>query len=146
MHGISIHLIDVGTQRCERRKWIHQFDNITAILYVVDLPCYDQEASGNNAMAEQIVLFDNVVNSKWFANAKFILFLSNITTFREKLSHSPLEDSFPEYAGGADFEKASEFLLQRFRKVNRGHRRLYSYLVDPHVASNIELLVAAIND
>jgi len=97
-------------------------------------------------MAEQIVLFDNVVNSKWFANAKFILFLSNITTFREKLSHSPLEDSFPEYAGGADFEKASEFLLQRFRKVNRGHRRLYSYLVDPHVASNIELLVAAIND
>jgi guanine nucleotide-binding protein subunit alpha len=26
-------ITDVGGQRCERRKWIHCFDNVTAVLY-----------------------------------------------------------------------------------------------------------------
>ncbi|KAF9701780.1 hypothetical protein EKO04_000418 [Ascochyta lentis] len=127
--GLSINLIDVGTQRCERRKWIHQFDNIAAILFVVNLPCYDQEVSGNNAMTEQIELFDSVVNTEWFTSTKFILFLNNTN-----------------YSGGTDAEQASEYLLQRFSQANRGKRRLYLHLVDPHVTSNIELVATAIND
>ncbi|KAF1934193.1 G protein alpha subunit [Didymella exigua CBS 183.55] len=146
VNGLSINLIDVGTQRCERRKWIRQFDNVAAILFVVDLPCYDQEASGNNAMAEQIELFDNVVNTEWFTDTEFILFLNNISAFRQKLSHKPLGNYFPDYSGGTDAEKASGYLLQRFSQVNRGKRRLYSHLVDPHIASNIELVATAIND
>lgn len=146
VNGLSINLIDVGIQRCERRKWIRQFDNIAAILFVVDLPCYDQDASGNNAMAEQIELFDNVVNTKWFTDTKFIVFLNNVSKFRQKLSHKPLEDYFPGFSGGTDAEQASDYLLQRFSQVSRGKRRLYSYLVDPHVASNIELVATAIND
>lgn len=97
-------------------------------------------------MEEQIRLFDNVVNTKWFTDTKFILFLSNASGFRDKLSHKPLENFFPDYAGGADVDLASEYLLQRFSQVNRGDRRLYSYLVDPHVTSNVELVAAAIND
>lgn len=146
VNGLSINLIDVGTQRCERRKGIRQFDNIAAILFVVDLPCYDQEASGNNAMTEQIELFDNVVNTKWFTGSKFILFLNNVSVFRQKLSHKPFGDYFPDYSGGTDAEQVSEYLLQRFSQVNHGKRRLYSYLVDPHVASNIELVATAIDD
>ena len=146
VNGLSINLIDVGTQRCERRKWIRHFDNIAAILFVVDLPCYDQEASSNNAMTEQIELFDNVVNTNWFADTKFVLFLNNVSAFRQKLSHKPFEDYFPDCSGGTDAEQATEYLLKRFSQVNRGKRKLYSYLVDPHVASNIELVATAIND
>ncbi|KAH6644032.1 guanine nucleotide binding protein, alpha subunit [Boeremia exigua] len=148
-HGSTINLIDVGTQRSERRKWMHHFDAITAILFVADLACYDQAPSGTNALAAQIGLFDSVINNKAFANTIFILFLSNVSVFRAKLRSSPLADHFPDFKGGEggeDGELAGEYVLRRFSGVNRGGRKLYSYLVDPNVASNIELVVAAIKD
>ncbi|KHN81677.1 Guanine nucleotide-binding proteinalpha-5 subunit [Toxocara canis] len=36
-----IRLIDVGGQKSERRKWIHCFENVTAVLFVASLSCYD---------------------------------------------------------------------------------------------------------
>jgi len=35
-------MFDVGGQRSERKKWIHCFDNVTAILFVVAISGYDQ--------------------------------------------------------------------------------------------------------
>lgn len=34
---VHYQLIDVGGQRNERRKWIHCFDDVTAIIYLVNL-------------------------------------------------------------------------------------------------------------
>ena len=34
-------LCDVGGQRTERRKWIHCFDDVTAIIFVAALNEYD---------------------------------------------------------------------------------------------------------
>ncbi|KAJ8114339.1 hypothetical protein OPT61_g3761 [Boeremia exigua] len=145
-NGLTINLIDVGTQRCERRKWIHQFDDITAILFVADLPCYDQEVSGRNTLTEQIELFDNVINTKSFRSSRFILFLNNVSAFRQKLLETPLRDHFPDFSGGTNFEQAREYLLRRFGHVNRSSRKLYPHFVDPGITSNIELVVAAIQD
>ena len=35
-------MIDVGGQKSERRKWIHCFQDVTAILFLVSLSGYDQ--------------------------------------------------------------------------------------------------------
>ena len=35
-------LIDVGGQKSERRKWIHCFSNVKAVMYVSALSSYDQ--------------------------------------------------------------------------------------------------------
>lgn len=35
-------LVDVGGQRSERRKWIHCFQGVTGILFLVSLSGYDQ--------------------------------------------------------------------------------------------------------
>lgn len=34
-------MVDVGGQRTERRKWIHCFDNVNMILFVLALSDYD---------------------------------------------------------------------------------------------------------
>ena len=42
--GITIlffRLVDVGGQRSERKKWIHCFEDVTAILFFVALSAYD---------------------------------------------------------------------------------------------------------
>ncbi|KAF3052752.1 Guanine nucleotide-binding protein alpha-2 subunit [Didymella keratinophila] len=132
---VTINVIDVGLQRCERRKWISQFDNVGAVLFVVDLLCY----------GDTIVLFDGVVNTSiWCKDTKMILFLSNVSAFRDRVSHTPLGDHMPGFEG-ADAGQAVEYLLRRFREVNRGARKMYEFCVDPNRAENIELVAAALN-
>lgn len=35
-------MFDVGGQRSERKKWIHCFENVTAIVFLVAISEYDQ--------------------------------------------------------------------------------------------------------
>lgn len=39
---IYVRMVDVGGQRSERRKWIHCFENVTSIIFLVALSEYDQ--------------------------------------------------------------------------------------------------------
>lgn len=39
---LSNRMVDVGGQRSERRKWIHCFENVTSIIFLVALSEYDQ--------------------------------------------------------------------------------------------------------
>ena len=39
--SLCFRVIDVGGQRTERRKWIHCFDNVTAIIFIISLIEYD---------------------------------------------------------------------------------------------------------
>ena len=39
---IGCRMVDVGGQRSERRKWIHCFENVTSIMFLVALSEYDQ--------------------------------------------------------------------------------------------------------
>ena len=38
----AFRMVDVGGQRSERRKWIHCFENVTSIIFLVALSEYDQ--------------------------------------------------------------------------------------------------------
>lgn len=40
--GIVFRFVDVAGQRCERRKWIHCFEEVTSIIFLVALSEYDQ--------------------------------------------------------------------------------------------------------
>ena len=57
----------MGGQRSERKKWIHCFEAVTSILFCVALSEYDQtllEDAEQNRMAESLVLFESIVNSR----------------------------------------------------------------------------------
>lgn len=139
-------MFDVGGQRSERKKWIHCFENVTSIIFCVALSEYDQvlleessQVSGHemervrmgltsvsqNRMMESLLLFDSVVNSRWFMRTSIILFLNKVDIFKQKLGRSPLGNYFPDYSGGNDVNKAAKYLLWRFNQVNRAHLNLY---------------------
>ena len=50
-------------------------------------------------MQESLILFESVINSRWFLRTSVILFLNKIDVFKMKLMKTPLERYFPEYTG-----------------------------------------------
>lgn len=95
-------MFDVGGQRSERKKWIHCFEGVNAIIFCVALSGYDlvlAEDEEMNRMIESMKLFDSICNSKWFVETSIILFLNKKDLFEEKIVRSPLTICFPEYTG-----------------------------------------------
>lgn len=41
-YNLHFRMVDVGGQRSERRKWIHCFENVTSVMFLVALSEYDQ--------------------------------------------------------------------------------------------------------
>lgn len=99
---LTYRMFDVGGQRSERKKWIHCFENVTTILFLVAISEYDQllfEDETVNRMQEALTLFDSICNSRWFIKTSIILFLNKIDRFKEKLPVSPMQNYFPDYDG-----------------------------------------------
>lgn len=147
--NLKLHIYDVGGQRSERKKWIHCFDSVTIIIFCVALSEYDQfllEDQSQNRFQESLVLFDNVVNSRWFSRTSVVLFLNKIDLFAEKLKKVPLETYFPDYTGGQDINKAAKYILWRFVQLNRANLSIYPHVTQATDTSNIKLVFAAIKE
>jgi len=115
-------MVDVGGQRSERKKWIHCFEDVTAIIYCVSLHEYDMnlfEDEGINRMKESMELFEEIANSKWFVRTSIILFLNKVDLFNEKIARVDLKVLFPEYKDGCDAEKAMEYIKQQYFQLNK---------------------------
>ncbi|THU83244.1 guanine nucleotide binding protein, alpha subunit [Dendrothele bispora CBS 962.96] len=62
-------MVDVGGQKSERRKWIHCFQDVTSILFLVSLSGYDQclvEDRDANQMQDAMTIWDSICHSQWF--------------------------------------------------------------------------------
>lgn len=100
--NMTFKVLDAGGQRSERKKWIHCFQDIDAVLFVLAVSEYDQtlyEDERVNRMKESLMLFEALCNSKWFKNTPFILFLNKVDLLEEKLTRSPIQEYFPNYEG-----------------------------------------------
>lgn len=84
INSIDFSMFDVGGQRNERRKWIHCFDNVDAVVFVASLSEFDQvlfEDESQNRLDEALDLFRQIVNSKWFKETAIVLFLNKKVRF-----------------------------------------------------------------
>ncbi|KAJ2000695.1 guanine nucleotide-binding protein subunit alpha [Coemansia thaxteri] len=147
---LTYRMLDVGGQRSERKKWIHCFENVTAILFLVAISEYDQvliEDESVNRMQEALTLFDSICNSRWFVKTSIILFLNKIDIFREKFPHSPMRKYFPDFDGGDDIDAASEYILKRFVLLNQSDaKQIYTHFTCATDTNQIKFVMAAVND
>lgn len=130
--GVTFKLFDVGGQRNERRKWIHCFESVTAVIFVAAMSEYDQalfEDDTINRMHEALSLFEEIVNSKWFRSTSIILFLNKSDLLEEKIKQVSLKVTFPDYTGpDGDFEPASQFIRKKFEEQNRTKNAVYPHI------------------
>jgi len=148
MGGLFIRLHDVTRLRCggERKKWIHFFENTTSIIFCSSLLDYDKWENGQWLLLTSLDLFESLVNSRWFLRTSIVLFLTGIEKFNVKLLKVPLENYFPEYTGGADFNKAAKYILWRFLQTNRARLNVYPHITDVFDTSSIRLVFITVKE
>jgi len=153
--GVSFSMFDVGGQRNERRKWIHCFDNVHAVVFVAALSEFDQvlyEDETQNRMCEALDLFKQICNSKWFADTSMILFLNKKDLFEMKLAKKTMADyctvekGFSEaYTGGNNFAEAVEYWKRLFHGMNSNStKNIYTHATCATDTSNVKFVFGAV--
>jgi len=115
---LTFKVVDVGGQRNERKKWIHCFDDVKAIVFIESLAAYNQvmfEDGNKNRMHESIELFKDIANRKIFADTPLFLFFNKKDLFEKMCLETDLKICFPEYEGGKDVQKALAYVEKKFR-------------------------------
>lgn len=133
----TVSVIDVGGQRSERRKWIHCFQDVTAILFLVSLSGYDQtltEDRQTNQMLDAMTVWESICASPWFERTNFILFLNKEDLFKQKIIHSTIRRFFPDFDGvDGDYQAGEKYFKRRFTFLhNKGIQTLKSTVDSPN--------------
>jgi len=152
LSGTKFRMFDVGGQRNERRKWIHFFEDVTAVLFVVALSEYDQllfEDEKTNRMSEALNLFGEVANSRWFQRSSIILFLNKRDLFLQKIEKSPLTvcPAFSTYSGPQTFDPSVEFIRDHFLNKNKKQdHAIYTHVTCATDQTNVHTVFRAVRD
>lgn len=149
--GNLFEMYDVGGQRNERKKWIHCFDNVTAVIFVAAISEYNQklfEDTSTNRMVEALELYDEVANNRYFANSSMLLFLNKKDLFAEKIKKVAIEDTpqFADYTGGADYDAGCNYFVEKFRVLNKVEREFYFHITCATDTKNIETVFNVCKD
>jgi len=144
-------MYDVGGQRNERKKWIHCFENVTAVIFVAAISEYDQvlyEDENTNRMHEALTLFDQICNSRWFQKTSIILFLNKRDIFQDKLSRRiPLTSAFPDYTGTFNYEEAVDFIQGKFFELNKSKQKeIYAHATCATDTANVSHVFNSVKD
>ncbi|CAN0892773.1 Guanine nucleotide-binding protein alpha-1 subunit [Linum grandiflorum] len=104
--GEVYRLFDVGGQRNERRKWIHLFEGVTAVIFCAAISEYDQtlfEDEHKNRMMDTKELFEWVLKQPCFEVP-----LNSCEWFK---------DYQPVSSGKQEVEHAYEFVKKKFEEL-----------------------------
>lgn len=120
-------IYDVIGLHSKENEWIYSLDEMSILIFVVDVSAYHLSASASDAatsscIQEDLALFEQICSSKWLAITPILLLLSNTDVLKSKLSEFPLADHFSDYTGSlTDLEAAKKFFRQRFLGLNQKH-------------------------
>lgn len=153
IEGTVFEMYDVGGQRNERKKWIHCFEGVTAIIFVAALSEYDQklfEDASQNRMVEAIDLFGDIINNKFFERSSIILFLNKKDLFETKVKLVSISDSepFSDYNGPrGDYDAGVKYFLEKFLERNKSaDRQIYHHTTCATDTKNVRIVFDSCKD
>ncbi|XP_023327460.1 guanine nucleotide-binding protein G(q) subunit alpha isoform X2 [Eurytemora carolleeae] len=146
---VKFRLVDVGGQRSERRKWIHCFQDVSSIIFLVSLAEYNLtlvEDPTMNRLDESLYLYITILSNPWLQSGAMILFLNKKDIFQDKIRLFPLKKTFPDYNGlPGDHIEAREFIADKFTQAgNRFRPEIYSHITCATDAENVKFVFAAV--
>mmetsp|Transcript_60509 Transcript_60509/g.146164 ORF Transcript_60509/g.146164 Transcript_60509/m.146164 type:complete len:365 (-) Transcript_60509:63-1157(-) len=151
-HNINYTIVDVGGQRNERRKWIHCFDDVKAIIFLCGLCEYNQvmyEDVNTNRMHESLNLFAEVCGNELFRDTPIFLFLNKKDVFEEMIRTTDLSVTFPDYKGGCDAHNATQYIreqfLERFNEVSPG-KEFHCHILSARVRMDMKIAFGEVKD
>ncbi|KNZ74734.1 Guanine nucleotide-binding protein alpha-2 subunit [Termitomyces sp. J132] len=167
-------MVDVGGQKSERRKWIHCFQDVTSILFLVSLSGYDQclvEDRDANQMQDAMTIWDSICHSQWFKSTSIvrfliyyssgqspemtrsfwqILFLNKNDLFEKKIPTSDIKNHFPDFDGeSGDVRAGREYFKRRFAKLAQKagrskEREIYIHMTTATDTAMLRVVMAAV--
>ncbi|KAJ3427937.1 guanine nucleotide-binding protein g(o) subunit alpha [Anaeramoeba flamelloides] len=130
IQGYTWKLVDVGGQRSERRKWVHHFDDVDLLIFVIALDGYSQKLFENNninRMHESLEVFDQITNNDYFKKKDLVILFNKIDIFEQKIAKVPIKNTFPEYKGQDNYEEGKVFFKQKFlNSIKKSNKRSIS--------------------
>jgi len=149
VEDVPFKCVDVGGQRSERRKWLHVFDDVSAVVFCVALDEYNIRLLEDNSvwrMHESLKLFAEIVNSSHLEKSGMILFLNKRDLFSEKIKHTDLLDVFPNYKGGKSYDNALSYIEAQFLATTKDADRVYVHATVATDTENISFVFNAVKD
>ncbi|EPB78228.1 g-protein alpha subunit [Ancylostoma ceylanicum] len=148
--NFTFKVFDVGGQKAQRRKWIHIFDDVHAVLFITSLSEYNQvlaEDNKTNRMRDSIELFDQICNNEWFSSTAMILFLNKIDLFAEKIKKFNITCALKNYRGAQEYRPALDYITKKFRQVNKNSKRnIYTHETCATDTMQIEVVIDSVID
>ncbi|XP_056144556.1 guanine nucleotide-binding protein G(o) subunit alpha-like [Lampris incognitus] len=147
-------MYDVGGQLSGRRKWLHCFDCVHAVLFVVALSSYDMtlmQDLSTSRLLESLELFTSICNSTVFKNTSLILFMNKTDLFREKILYSGrhLRLYLPSYQGpDTDVKAAAQHITAMFvaRNCSRPDQPVYHHFTTATDTSIVQRVFQAVTE
>jgi len=141
-------IIDVGGQRSERRKWIHCFPDITALIFCIAISEYDQNLREDNItkrLDETFRVFEDVINNKYFKSKPIIVFLNKMDIFEEKLKKRPINQYYPEFQSADTVDKAVECIQKKLKSLDKNSNGGNRITFHSTIAINTDLFIPVFN-
>ncbi|XP_022658775.1 guanine nucleotide-binding protein subunit alpha-11-like isoform X1 [Varroa destructor] len=110
-----LRFVDVGEQKSETKKWIHCFEDVGGVIFMVSLSDYDNEAK----MLESQKLFQLIARSNWFTESHILLLLNKKDVMEEKVKHGmPFSDIYKDFHGvNSDVRSCREYMRRMFAQL-----------------------------
>jgi len=142
-------MYDVGGQRNERKKWIHCFEGVTAVIFVAAISEYDQklfEDASTNRMMEALALFEDICNNVFFLESSMILYLNKRDLFEQKIKLKHIRDYGFDFKGQeGSYEDGVAYFVDQFLSKNKSgnERQIYYHVTCATDTGNVKTVFNA---
>ena len=75
-------------------------------------------------MQESLVLFNSILNSRWFKQCKIVVLLTKLDRLGDLLKQHPIQDWWPDYVDNSQSEtEVVQFFTEKFLSCNTNTER-----------------------